>query len=107
VALRRLGARPPRQAAILRIRGEAIRAARTYMDGQGYTLTDTPIFTPAACEGTTTLFAVQYMDDQKAYLTRSGQLYLEATAAALGKVYCLGPTFGAEKSNTRRPLPQF
>jgi asparaginyl-tRNA synthetase len=104
---RHLWIRTPRQAAILRIRAEAIRAAREYMDGQGYTLTDTPIFTPAACEGTTTLFEVQYIDDQKAYLTQSGQLYLEATAAALGKVYCFGPTFRAEKSKTRRHLTEF
>jgi asparaginyl-tRNA synthetase len=104
---RHLWIRTPRQAAILRIRSEAIRAAREYMDGQGYILTDTPIFTPAACEGTTTLFEVQYIDEQKAYLTQSGQLYLEATAAALGKVYCFGPTFRAEKSKTRRHLTEF
>ena len=104
---RHLWIRTPRQAAILRIRAEAIRAAREYMDGQGYTLTDTPIFTPAACEGTTTLFEVQYIDEEKAYLTQSGQLYLEATAAALGKVYCFGPTFRAEKSKTRRHLTEF
>jgi asparaginyl-tRNA synthetase len=104
---RHLWIRTPRQAAILRVRAEAIRAAREYMDGQGYTLTDTPIFTPAACEGTTTLFEVQYVDDEKAYLTQSGQLYLEATAAALGKVYCFGPTFRAEKSKTRRHLTEF
>ncbi|HYL57477.1 MAG TPA: amino acid--tRNA ligase-related protein, partial [Candidatus Acidoferrales bacterium] len=90
---RHLWIRTPRQASILRIRAEAIRAAREYMDSQGYTLTDTPIFTPAACEGTTTLFEVQYVDEEKAYLTQSGQLYLEATAAALGKVYTFGPTF--------------
>ncbi len=104
---RHLWIRTPRQAAILRIRAEAIRAAREYMDDQGYILTDTPIFTPAACEGTTTLFEVQYIDEQKAYLTQSGQLYLEATAAALGKVYCFGPTFRAEKSKTRRHLTEF
>ncbi len=104
---RHLWVRTPRQAAILRVRAEAIRAAREYMDGQGYTLTDTPIFTPAACEGTTTLFEVQYIDEQKAYLTQSGQLYVEATAAALGKVYCFGPTFRAEKSKTRRHLTEF
>src|SRR5271169_6317074 len=90
---RHLWIRTPRQASILRIRAEAIRAAREFMDGQGYTLTDAPIFTPAACEGTTTLFEVQYIDDQKAYLTQSGQLYIEATAMALGKVYAFGPTF--------------
>ena len=77
------------------------------MDDQGYTLTDAPIFTPAACEGTTTLFEVNYIDDQKAYLTQSGQLYVEATAAALGKVYTFGPTFRAEKSKTRRHLTEF
>src|ERR1700691_2783568 len=81
---RHLWIRTPRQASILRIRAEAIRAARAFMDSQGYTLTDTPIFTPAACEGTTTLFEVQYVDEEKAYLTQSGQLYLEAIAAALG-----------------------
>jgi len=104
---RHLWIRTPRQASILRIRAEAIRAAREYMDSQGYTLTDAPIFTPAACEGTTTLFEVQYVDDEKAYLTQSGQLYIEATAAALGKVYCFGPTFRAEKSKTRRHLTEF
>jgi len=104
---RHLWVRTPRQASILRIRAEAVRAAREFMDGQGYTLTDAPIFTPAACEGTTTLFEVQYVDDQKAYLTQSGQLYVEALAAALGKVYCFGPTFRAEKSKTRRHLTEF
>ncbi len=104
---RHLWIRTPRQAAILRIRAEAIRAARQYMDAQGYTLTDAPIFTPAACEGTSTLFEVNYIDDQKAYLTQSGQLYIEATAMALGKVYTFGPTFRAEKSKTRRHLTEF
>ena len=104
---RHLWVRTPRQAAILRIRAEAIRAARNYMDGQGYIETDAPIFTPAACEGTSTLFEVNYMDDQKAYLTQSGQLYVEATAMALGKVYTFGPTFRAEKSKTRRHLTEF
>ena len=104
---RHLWIRSPRQAAILRIRAEAIRSARNFMDDQGYTLTDAPVFTPAACEGTTTLFEVDYIDDQKAYLTQSGQLYVEATAAALGKVYCFGPTFRAEKSKTRRHLTEF
>ena len=104
---RHLWIRTPRQAAILRIRAEAQRAARNFMDGQGYTLTDAPIFTPAACEGTTTLFEVNYIDNQKAYLTQSGQLYVEATAAALGKVYTFGPTFRAEKSKTRRHLTEF
>jgi asparaginyl-tRNA synthetase len=104
---RHLWIRTPRQAAILRIRAEAERAARNYMDSQGYTLTDAPVFTPAACEGTTTLFELNYIDDQKAYLTQSGQLYVEATAAALGKVYTFGPTFRAEKSKTRRHLTEF
>lgn len=104
---RHLWMRTPRQAAILRIRAEAIRAARNFMDDQGYTLTDSPVFTPAACEGTTTLFELEYFDEGKAYLTQSGQLYVEATAAALGKVYCFGPTFRAEKSKTRRHLTEF
>ena len=104
---RHLWIRTPRQAAILRIRAEVERAARNYLDGQGYTLTDAPIFTPAACEGTSTLFEVNYIDEQKAYLTQSGQLYVEATAAALGKVYTFGPTFRAEKSKTRRHLTEF
>jgi asparaginyl-tRNA synthetase len=104
---RHLWIRTPRQVAILRIRAEAERAARNYMDSRDYTLTDAPIFTPAACEGTTTLFEVNYIDDQKAYLTQSGQLYVEATAAALGKVYTFGPTFRAEKSKTRRHLTEF
>src|ERR1700734_592879 len=104
---RHLWIRTPRQAAILRIRAEAQRAARNYLDAQGYTQTDAPIFTPAACEGTTTLFEVNYIDDQKAYLTQSGQLYVEALAAALGKVYTFGPTFRAEKSKTRRHLTEF
>jgi asparaginyl-tRNA synthetase len=104
---RHLWMRTPRQSSILRIRAEAVRAAREFMDSQGYTLTDAPIFTPAACEGTTTLFEVQYIDEEKAYLTQSGQLYVEALAAALGKVYCFGPTFRAEKSKTRRHLTEF
>ena len=104
---RHLWMRTPRQAAILRIRAEAERAAREYMDSQGYTLTDAPMFTPAACEGTSTLFEVNYIDDEKAYLTQSGQLYIEATAMALGKVYTFGPTFRAEKSKTRRHLTEF
>jgi asparaginyl-tRNA synthetase len=104
---RHLWIRTPRQAAILRIRAEAIRAARNFMDAQGYILTDAPMFTPSACEGTSTLFEVNYIDDQKAYLTQSGQLYIEATAMALGKVYTFGPTFRAEKSKTRRHLTEF
>jgi asparaginyl-tRNA synthetase len=104
---RHLWMRTPRQAAILRIRADAIRAARDFMDSQGYILTDSPVFTPAACEGTTSLFELDYFDEGKAYLTQSGQLYVEATAAALGKVYCFGPTFRAEKSKTRRHLTEF
>ena len=104
---RHLWIRTPRQAAILRIRAEAVRAARNYMDALGYTLTDAPMFTPSACEGTSTLFEVNYIDDEKAYLTQSGQLYIEATAMALGKVYTFGPTFRAEKSKTRRHLTEF
>ncbi|MGA7922108.1 MAG: asparagine--tRNA ligase [Candidatus Acidiferrales bacterium] len=104
---RHLWIRTPRQAAILRIRAEVERAAGNFMDAQGYTLTDAPVFTPAACEGTTTLFEVNYIDDQKAYLTQSGQLYVEALAAALGKVYTFGPAFRAEKSKTRRHLTEF
>jgi asparaginyl-tRNA synthetase len=104
---RHLWIRTPRQAAILRIRAEAVRSARNFMDSQGYILTDAPMFTPAACEGTSTLFEVNYIDDQKAYLTQSGQLYIEATAMALGKVYTFGPTFRAEKSKTRRHLTEF
>ena len=104
---RHLWIRTPRQASILRIRAEAIRAGRNFLDGLGYTLTEAPIFTPAACEGTTTLFEVNYIDEQKAYLTQSGQLYVEALAAALGKVYTCGPVFRAEKSKTRRHLTEF
>src|SRR5262249_35876317 len=104
---RHLWIRTPRQNAILRIRAEAIRTAREFMDAQGYTLTDAPMFTPAACEGTSTLFEVNYIDEQKAYLTQSGQLYAEAMAMALGKVYTFGPTFRAEKSKTRRHLTEF
>ncbi len=77
------------------------------MDSNGFTLVDTPIFTPAACEGTTTLFPVNYFDDETVYLTQSGQLYNEATAMAFGKIYCFGPTFRAEKSKTRRHLTEF
>jgi asparaginyl-tRNA synthetase len=103
---RHLWLRTPRQNAILRVRHEVIRAVRDYLDDHGFVLVDTPIFTPAACEGTTTLFETQYFD-QKAYLTQSGQLYNEATCAALGKTYCFGPTFRAEKSKTRRHLTEF
>lgn len=103
---RHLWIRSTRQRAILKIRHEIIKAVRDFFDNDGFTLCDTPIFTPAACEGTTTLFEVKYFDE-KAYLTQSGQLYNEATAAALGKVYCFGPTFRAEKSKTRRHLTEF
>ncbi|HYL98064.1 MAG TPA: asparagine--tRNA ligase, partial [Blastocatellia bacterium] len=95
------------QHAILCVRAEVIRAVRDFFDSNGFLLMDTPIFTPAACEGTTNLFEVDYFDEQKAYLTQSGQLYNEATAAAFGKVYCFGPTFRAERSKTRRHLTEF
>jgi len=104
---RHLWLRSKRHHAILSIRAEVIRAVRDFFDSNGFLLMDTPIFTPAACEGTTTLFEVDYFDDNKAYLTQSGQLYNEATAAAFGKVYCFGPTFRAEKSKTRRHLTEF
>src|SRR5262245_56872448 len=103
---RHLWLRSHRQHAILRIRHEIIRACRNFFDDRGFILVDAPIFTPNACEGTTTLFQTQYFDE-KAYLTQSGQLYSEATAAAFGKVYCFGPTFRAEKSKTRRHLMEF
>jgi asparaginyl-tRNA synthetase len=103
---RHLWIRTPRQSAILRIRAEIIKAARDYLDDHGFVLTDPPILTPAACEGTSTLFPVEYFGDQ-AYLTQSGQLYIESTAMALGKVYSFGPTFRAEKSKTRRHLTEF
>jgi asparaginyl-tRNA synthetase len=104
---RHLWLRSQRQHAILGVRHEVIKAVRDYFDSNGFTLVDTPIFTPAACEGTTTLFEVNYFEDEKAYLTQSGQLYNEATAMAFGKVYCFGPTFRAEKSKTRRHLTEF
>jgi asparaginyl-tRNA synthetase len=103
---RHLWLRTPRQAAILRIRAEIIKAARDYLDNNGFVLTDPPILTPAACEGTSTLFPVEYFGDE-AFLTQSGQLYVESTALALGKVYSFGPTFRAEKSKTRRHLTEF
>jgi asparaginyl-tRNA synthetase len=103
---RHLWMRTPRQTAILRVRAEIIRAARNFFDQRGFVLTDAPILTPAACEGTSTLFPVEYFD-QEAFLTQSGQLYIEATAMALGKVYSFGPTFRAEKSKTRRHLTEF
>jgi asparaginyl-tRNA synthetase len=104
---RHLWLRSRKQHAILRIRAEIIRAVRDYFDSNGFLLVDTPIFTPAACEGTTTLFEVDYFEDEKVYLAQSGQLYNEATAMAFGKVYCFGPTFRAEKSKTRRHLTEF
>ena len=104
---RHLWLRSKRQHAAIRVRHEVIRAVRDYFDNHGFTLVDTPIFTPAACEGTSTLFEVNYFEDEKAYLTQSGQLYNEADAMAFGKVYCFGPTFRAEKSKTRRHLTEF
>ncbi|MGD0497005.1 MAG: asparagine--tRNA ligase [Bryobacteraceae bacterium] len=104
---RHLWLRSQRQHAAIRVRHEVIKAVRYYFDSHGFTLVDAPIFTPAACEGTTTLFEVNYFDDDKAYLTQSGQLYNEAAAMAFGKVYCFGPTFRAERSKTRRHLTEF
>ncbi|MEP6919927.1 MAG: asparagine--tRNA ligase [bacterium] len=104
---RHLWLRSRRQNAILKVRHTVVQAVRGFLDGDGFTLADAPILTPAACEGTTTLFEVDYFEGEKAYLTQSGQLYNEATAAALGKVYCFGPTFRAEKSKTRRHLTEF
>ena len=104
---RHLWLRSRRQHAAIRIRHEVIKGIRDYFDSHGFTLVDTPIFTPAACEGTTTLFEVDYFEDEKVYLTQSGQLYNEADAMAFGKVYCFGPTFRAEKSKTRRHLTEF
>jgi asparaginyl-tRNA synthetase len=104
---RHLWLRSRRQHAILRVRHTIVKAIRDYFDSNGFTLVDTPIFTPAACEGTTNLFEVNYFDEEKLYLTQSGQLYNEATAMAFGNVYCFGPTFRAEKSKTRRHLTEF
>lgn len=103
---RHLWIRSKRQHAILRVRHELISSIRAFFDGRGFTLTDAPIFTPSACEGTSNLFETKYFDE-KAYLSQSGQLYMEATARAFGKVYCFGPTFRAEKSKTRRHLIEF
>jgi len=103
---RHLWLRSARQHAILRIRSEIIKACRDFLDDRGFTLVDTPIITPAACEGTTTLFGLDYFGD-KAYLTQSGQLYNEAACMSVGKTYCFGPTFRAEKSKTRRHLMEF
>jgi len=104
---RHLWLRSRRQHAILKVRHTVVNAVRDFLNQDGFTLCDAPVLTPAACEGTTTLFEVDYFDDEKAYLTQSGQLYNEATAAALGKVYCFGPTFRAERSKTRRHLTEF
>lgn len=104
---RHLWIRSARQQAVLRVRHEVIDAVRDYFNSRGFILADTPIFTPSACEGTTTLFPVQYFEDTTAYLTQSGQLYNEANAMALGRTYCFGPTFRAEKSKTRRHLTEF
>ena len=103
---RHLWLRSTQQWAILRVRATVVRAIRNWLDGQGFTLVDAPILTPAACEGTTTLFETEYFGD-KAYLTQSGQLYNEAAIAAFGRTYCFGPTFRAEKSKTRRHLIEF
>ncbi|PYS98940.1 MAG: asparagine--tRNA ligase [Acidobacteria bacterium] len=104
---RHLWIRSKKQNAVLKVRHTVIKAVRDFFDNNGFILADTPIFTPAACEGTTTLFEVDYFGDEKAYLTQSGQLYNEATAAAFGKSYAFGPTFRAEKSKTRRHLTEF
>jgi asparaginyl-tRNA synthetase len=104
---RHLWIRSHRQQAVLRIRHEVIDAVRDFFNSRGFILADTPIFTPSACEGTTTLFPVQYFEQETAFLTQSGQLYNEANAMALGRVYCFGPTFRAEKSKTRRHLTEF
>jgi asparaginyl-tRNA synthetase len=104
---RHLWLRSRRQHAAIRVRHEVIKGIRDYFDSHGFLLVDTPIFTPAACEGTSTLFEVDYFEDEKVYLTQSGQLYNEANAMAFGKVYCFGPTFRAEKSKTRRHLTEF
>jgi len=104
---RHLWLRSPRQQAILRVRDEVCRACRDFFQERGFVLVDTPILTPTSCEGTTSLFETDYLDRGKAYLSQSGQLYLEAAAMALGRVYCFGPTFRAEKSKTRRHLTEF
>ena len=104
---RHLWIRTPRQSSILRVRATIMRAAAEYFDTHGFVRTDPPILTPNACEGTSELFEMDYFDEGKAYLTQSGQLYIEATAMALGRVYSFGPTFRAEKSKTRRHLTEF
>ena len=104
---RHLWIRSKKQHAVLKVRHTVVKATRDFFDDNGFILADTPIFTPAACEGTTTLFEVDYFEDDKAYLTQSGQLYNEATVASFGKSYCFGPVFRAEKSKTRRHLTEF
>ena len=104
---RHLWLRSSKQVAILRIRHRIVKAIRDFFDGNGFTLMDPPILTPSSCEGTSTLFETEYFDLGKAYLTQSGQLYAEAGAMALGKVYTFGPTFRAEKSKTKRHLTEF
>ncbi|MBI3096661.1 MAG: asparagine--tRNA ligase [Planctomycetes bacterium] len=104
---RHLWLRSRKPHATLRVRAEVVRAVRDFLDGRGFVLVDAPILTPAACEGTTTLFGLDYFDEGKAFLSQSGQLYMEAGAMAFGKVYCFGPTFRAEKSKTRRHLTEF
>lgn len=106
LSYRHLWLRVPTQVAIMRIRSQVIKSLRQFFDDQDFVMVDAPIFTPSACEGTTTLFEVEYFD-RKAYLSQSGQLYMEAAALALGKVYCFGPAFRAEKSKTRRHLTEF
>ncbi|MFG0317945.1 MAG: amino acid--tRNA ligase-related protein, partial [Planctomycetota bacterium JB042] len=103
---RHLWLRSRKQNATLRVRARVIKAIRDFLDDRGFVCMDSPIFTPSACEGTTTLFPVDYFGET-AYLTQSGQLYAEASAMAFGKVYCFGPTFRAEKSKTRRHLTEF
>ena len=104
---RHLWLRSKRQWAILRIRHTLSRSIRDFFDGDGFTLVDSPILTPASCEGTSNLFSTEYFDEGTAFLSQSGQLYLEPAIAAFGKVYCFGPTFRAEKSKTRRHLTEF
>jgi asparaginyl-tRNA synthetase len=104
---RHLWLRSPRQQAVLRVRDEVCRACRDFFQERGFVLIDTPILTPTCCEGAVNLFETDYLDRGKAYLSQSGQLYLEAAAMALGRVYCFGPTFRAEKSKTRRHLTEF
>ncbi|MDI6905396.1 MAG: asparagine--tRNA ligase [Candidatus Bathyarchaeia archaeon] len=106
MGVRQLWIRSPRQIAILKVRAEVIKACKDFLDERGFTLTDSPILTPSAVEGVATLFEVPYFGD-KAFLTQSGQLYVEAAIAAFGKVYCFGPTFRAERSKTSRHLTEF